>query len=122
MACSEYDFYKNTYKGILIENGDEYAYFAERAGEQLAPFANKLPDTEEAKNAYGRCKCRIADILYGDFKQSKNGVSKLSSESVAGYYSVSYATPDSVAIKSMIKNAIVLYLGRFICGAKKFTY
>lgn len=122
MAYADFDFYKNEYKGILIKNDGEYAYFGERAGDELAPFANRVPDTVEGQTALKRCACRIADILYGDFKQSKNGVSKLSSESVAGYYSVSYATPDSVAIKSMIKNAIVLYLGRFICGAKKFTY
>ena len=76
MTYADFEYYQNSYKGILITSADEYSYFAERAGDELAPFANRVPDTEEGQTALKRCACRIADILYGDWKQSKNGVSK----------------------------------------------
>lgn len=116
---ADFDFYQNNYKGILITSADDYAYFAERAGDELAPFVNRIPDTEEAQTALKRCSCRIADILYGDWKQSKNGVSKISSESVSGYYSVSYATPTYGQIRIQINGAITLYIGRYVLGARK---
>lgn len=119
MTYADYMFYVNEYKGILISSADDYAYFAERAGDELAPFANRVPDTEEAQTALKRCACRIADILYGDWKQSKNGVSKISSESVSGYYSVSYATPTYGQVRLQINSAIALYLGRYVLGARR---
>lgn len=120
MTYADYMFYVNDYKGILITSADDYAYFAERAGDELAPFATRVPvEDTEAQNALKRCSCRITDILYGDWKQSKNGVSKMSSESVSGYYSVSYATPTYGQIRLQINSAITLYLGRYFLGAKK---
>lgn len=119
MTYADYMFYVNDYKGILITSADDYAYFAERAGDELAPFANRIPDTEEGQTALKRCACRIADILYGDWKQSKNGVSKINSESVSGYYSVSYATPTYGQIRLQVNNAIALYIGRYVLGARQ---
>lgn len=119
MTYADYMFYVNDYKGILITSADDYAYFAERAGDELAPFANRVPTTDDGQTALKRCSCRITDILYGDWKQSKNGVSKMSSESVSGYYSVSYATPTYGQIRLQINSAITLYLGRYFLGAKK---
>lgn len=119
MTYADFDYYQNAYHGILITSADDYAYFAERAGDELAPFANRVPADEEAQTALKRCACRIADILYGDWKQSKNGVSKISSESVSGYYSVSYATPTYGQIRLQINSAIALYIGRYVLGARK---
>lgn len=119
MAYADFDFYQNDYHGILITNSNDYAYFAERAGDELAPFANRVPDTEDGQTALKRCACRIADILYGDWKQSKNGISKISSESVSGYYSVSYATPTYGQIRLQINSAITLFIGRYVLGARK---
>lgn len=119
MAYADFEYYQNDYKGILITNSNDYAYFAERASDELAPFANRVPTTDDGQTALKRCACRITDILYGDWKQSKNGVSKISSESVSGYYSVSYATPTYGQIRLQINSAIALYLGRYVLGARK---
>lgn len=119
MTYADFEYYQNSYKGILITSADEYSYFAERAGDELAPFANRVPDTEEGQTALKRCACRIADILYGDWKQSKNGVSKINSESVSGYYSVSYATPTYGQIRLQINSAIALFIGRYVLGVRK---
>lgn len=119
MTYADYMFYVNDYKGILITSADDYAYFAERAGDELAPFANRVPTTDDGQTALKRCVCRIADILYGDWKQSKNGVSKINSESVSGYYSVSYATPTYGQIRLQINSAIALYIGRYVLGARQ---
>lgn len=117
MTYADFDFYQNSYKGILITSADDYAYFAERAGDELAPFANRIPDTEEAQNALKRCSCRITDIFYGDYKSSKNG-QKISSESVSGYYSVSYTVNDNAQIRRMVNSAITLYIGRYVLGGR----
>ena len=119
MTYADFEYYQNSYKGILITSADDYAYFAERAGDELAPFANRVPTTDDGQTALKRCACRIADILYGDWKQSKNGVSKISSESVSGYYSVSYATPTCGQIRLQVNNAIALYIGRYVLGARQ---
>ena len=119
MTYADFDYYQNAYHGILITSADDYAYFAERAGDELAHFANRVPENEDAQTALKRCACRITDILYGDWKQSKNGVSKISSESVSGYYSVSYATPTYGQIRLQINSAIALYIGRYVLGAKR---
>ena len=119
MTYADFDYYQNAYHGILITSANDYASFAERAGDELAPFANRVPATDDGQTALKRCACRIADILYGDWKQSKNGVSKISSESVSGYYSVSYATPTYGQIRLQINSAIALYLGRYVLGARQ---
>ena len=119
MTYADFDYYQNAYHGILITSADDYAYFAERAGDELAPFANCVPNDDEAQTALKRCACRIADILYGDWKQSKNGVSKISSESVSGYYSVSYATPEYGQIRIQINGAITFYIGKYVLDARR---
>ena len=119
MTYADFDYYQNAYHGILITSANDYASFAERAGDELAPFANRVPTTDDGQTALKRCACRIADILYGDWKQSKNGVSKISSESVSGYYSVSYATPTYGQIRLQINSAIALYIGRYVLGARQ---
>ena len=121
MANTDYQFYKNTYLGIVIDDSTQYPYFAERAGEQLALYAKDIPNTEEAQNALKRCECRIADILFEDFSSSKYG-QKISGESVSGYYSVSYAINDIETVNRLIRNAINLYLGRYIFKVAKVIY
>lgn len=117
MTYADFDYYQDSYKGILITSADDYAYFAERAGDELAPFANRVPDTEEAQTALKRCSCRVADILYEDYKSSKNG-QKVASESVSGYYSVSYTTNNYAQVRRMVNSAIVLYIGAYVIGSK----
>lgn len=43
MTYADFEYYQNSYKGILITSADYYAYFAERAGDELAPFATRVP-------------------------------------------------------------------------------
>lgn len=113
MAYANWNFYKDEYLGIVIESQDEYAYFAERASDELAQYAKCIPDTNEAQTALKRCACRIADILFCDFKASKYG-QKITSESVSGYYSVGFSANDTSEIKRLVNNTIKLYLGRYI--------
>lgn len=124
---ADFDFYKNTYKGIRFTTKDEYEYFAERAGDELAPF-EKHPklQTSEAQNALRKCACAVADILYGYDKLSKYGVDggKINSESVSGYYSVSYggdSGSNGVSAKAKeINRAIAKYLGKYILTPQKY--
>lgn len=113
---ADYQFYTDTYKGILISS-DEYSYFGERASDELALYTNRVPNTTEAQNDLGKCACSIADYLYGYFKTSKNGVAPISSESVNGYYSASYAIPQKSEIQKSINRAITKYIGKYILGA-----
>ena len=116
MAYADFDFYRNEYKGILIKDNGEYAYFGERAGDELASFAKRIPTDETAQTDLKKCACAVADILFGDFKQSKNGIAKINSESVSGYYSVSYSAPDSTGVSRLINATIMKYLGGYIIG------
>lgn len=119
MMYADFDFYQNNYKGIIITDSGKYGYFAERAGDELAPFVKYVPtDNSEAQIALKKCSCAIADILYGDFMQSKNGFSKINSESVSGYYSVSYSAVDDIAIKNKINANIIKYIGGYVTGAR----
>lgn len=121
MAYADWDFYKNIYKGIIITSDGDYAYFAERAGDTLARFACKIPDTDEGQLALKKCACAIADILFGDYKSSKNGTQKQNSESVSGYYSVSYATPTASELNVLIYDKIRTYLGKWVCRATRLV-
>lgn len=121
MAYADWDFYKNTYKGIIITSDGDYAYFAERAGDTLALYECKIPKTNEGQLALKKCACAIADILYGDYKSSKNGTQKQSSESVSGYYSVSYSTPTASELNALIYAKIRLYLGKWLCVSTRFV-
>ena len=116
---ADYDFYKNTYKGIVFADANSYEYFGERAGEELALYSSKNIFNEDvvAKEQLKRCACRIADILKSTNgnKESKD----IASESVAGYYSVSYSNPTDSQVKGQINTAIKLYIGKYILGSKK---
>ena len=120
---ADYDFYKNTYKGIVFADANSYEYFGERAGEELALYSSKsiFSEDENASNQLKRCACRIADILYSSTGGNKNG-KQVTSESVAGYYSVSYAQVTDSQIKAQINTAIKLYIGKYILGSKKVLW
>ena len=112
---ANFDFYQNEYKGILITDSGEYDYFAERASDILAQYAARIgTDTEEKQVTFKKAQCRIADILFGDFKTSKFGASKIASESVNGYYNVAYGTQAHSEVVGQIAEAIRTYLGRWL--------
>lgn len=111
---ASFDYYKDTYKGFLISS-EEYPYFAERATEILERYSAMIgTDTAEKMAAFQKAQCRIADILYGDFKTSKFGASKINSESVNGYYTVAYGTSGQAEMTGKINDAIGIYLGRWL--------
>lgn len=114
---ADYDFYKDTYKGIVIADANSYEYFGERAGDELAPFSY-LEDTDDLR----KCACAIADILYSTSSGGKAIGKNVTSESISGYYSVSYGSVTQAEIKSQINSAIRKYLGRYICGAKRVMW
>lgn len=122
MAIADFIFYKDTFKGIAIKSEEEYAYPAERAGDELARFVDFIPKDEAAQNLLKRCACAIADIKFNVEKSSKNG-NPITSESVNGYYSVSYgaATGEAAynAEAARIRAVIAMYLGRYIQGSLK---
>lgn len=113
MANTTFEFYKNVYLGIAIEDSNLYSTFSERASEELAPFSTKIPNTTDAQLLLKKCECRIADILYYDYKSIKNG-QKMASESVNGYYSINYNINDFSQVEKQINNAIKLYLGKYV--------
>lgn len=117
---ADYDFYKNTYKGIVIADANSYEYFGERAGDELALFSY-LADTD-GKADLQKCACAIADILYSTSSGGKAIGKNVTSESISGYYSVSYGSFTQAEIKSQINSAIRKYLGKYICGAKRVMW
>jgi hypothetical protein len=119
---ADYDFYKKTYKGIVFADANSYEYFGERAGEELAPFSSKsiFSEDENASNQLKRCACRIAEILHYATNGGKDKA--ISSESVAGYYSVSYSQATDNQIKGQINTAIKLYIGKYILGSKRVLW
>lgn len=121
---ADYDFYKKTYKGIVFADANSYEYFGERAGEELALFSSRSIFNEDitAKEQLKRCACRIADILYASTNGGKSIGKNVSSESVAGYYSVSYSQATESQIKGQINTAIKLYIGIYILGSKKVLW
>lgn len=121
---ADYTFYQNEYKGIVFADANSYEYFGERAGEELALYSCLSIFSEDitAKNLLKRCACRIADILYSSTNAGKTIDKNIASESVAGYYSVSYATVTNEQTKSQIRTAINLYIGRYIIGSKRVLW
>ena len=119
---ADYDFYKNTYKGIVFADANSYEYFGERASEELALFSSKsiFQENGEASLQLKRCACRIADILYSSTNGGKG--KSVASESVAGYYSVSYSQVTNEQIKAQINTAIKIYIGKYILGSKKVLW
>lgn len=120
---ADYDFYKNTYKGIVFADANSYEYFGERAGEELALYSSReVFKDNEASLQLKRCACRIADILYSSTNGGKSIGKSITSESVAGYYSVSYAQATDSQIKAQINTAIKLYIGKYILGSKRVLW
>ena len=121
---ADYDFYKNTYKGIVFADADSYEYFGERASEELALYSSRSVFNEDvtAKEQLKRCACRIADILYSSTNGGKSIGKSVTSESVAGYYSVSYAQTNDSQVNGQINTAIKLYIGKYILGSKKVLW
>ena len=118
---ADYEFYKNTYKGIVIADANLYDYFAERASDELALFADRVCADEQAQTQLKKCACRVADILFAG--TNGKGVNKnITSESVAGYYSVSYSQVDKQQIDRQINAAISLYLGSYLLGSKRVMW
>ena len=117
---ADYDFYKTTYKGIVFADANSYGYFGERASEELALYSSRSVFNEDvtAKEQLKRCACRIADILYSTTNGGKTVGKPITSESVAGYYSVSYAQTTDAQVRQQINTAVKLYIGKYILGAK----
>lgn len=111
-TLADWNYYHDEYKGIVIASQTEFSYFIERAGDELALFKSKLVVSADSLIAFKRCSCRIADILFYDFKSSKYG-QKVTSESVSGYYTASFSVVDEAGVRKKIDNAIMLYLSRF---------
>lgn len=111
---ADWNFYKDTYKGFLISE-TEFGYFGERASDVLASYAAAIgTDTDEKLTAFKKTECRIADILFGDFKTSKFGAAKINSESVNGYYTVAYGASTQSDVTAKVDDAIRVYLGRWL--------
>lgn len=119
---ADYDFYKNEYKGIVITDANSYGYFGERASDDLSLYSNLQVFNEDAsaKEQLKRCACRIADILHTVNNGGKG--KQVTSESVAGYYSVSYSQTTNSQIQGQINTAIKLYIGKYILGPKKVIW
>lgn len=119
---ADYDFYKNTYKGIVFADATSYEYFGERASDELALFSNrKVFQETTAETQLKKCACKIAEILYSS-NNGKVGSKDIASESIAGYYSVSYATTTDEQVKAQINTAIKLYIGKYILGSKRVMW
>ena len=121
---ADYDFYKNEYKGIVITDANSYGYFGERASDELALYSSRSIFNEDvnAKEQLKKCACRIADILYSSTNGGKSIGKSVTSESVAGYYSVSYAQATESQITGQINTAIKLYIGKYLLGSKKVLW
>lgn len=120
---ADYNFYKEIFVGDVIPTEDEFKVVSSRASDKLAQFENVVTDQESLK----KCCCAVAEAIYGYNKLHKYGSSqgKINSESVSGYYSVSYGGGSSsglVALNSDINSIIKDYLGKYICGAKRVRY
>lgn len=120
---ADYNFYRDTYKGIVFADANSYGYFGERASDELALYSNMKVFTEDATaNAQlKKCACRIADILYSNTNNGKEGKA-VASESIAGYYSVSYSVATQEQIKHQINTAITLYIGKYFLGSKRVLW
>lgn len=119
---ADYDFYKNTYKGIVFADTNSYEYFGERASDELAPYSDRQVFADlTAQTQLKKCACRIADILYSNTNNGKESKA-VTSESIAGYYSVSYSVATQEQIKHQINTAITLYIGKYFLGSKKLMW
>ena len=111
-----YEYYTTTFYGTTIPQA-EYNYFAERASDRIARYQPILPSSDGAQEALKKCACAISEVLYNNAKGSKFG-KQIASESVNGYYSVSYSTESETALKSKINAIIRDYLGAYLTNMK----
>ena len=122
MAYADFNFYQSEFKGQTIPSEEAYATPAERASDELARFLGRIPADDTAQTLLKRCACRIADIAFETYKGSKCGA-PITSESVNGYYSVSYGVATGAeaekAYRAKVNSAIALYLGRYLQHAAK---
>ena len=117
---ADYNFYKNEYKGIVFADDKTYEYFGERASDELALYSNRriFSTDSTAQTQLKKCACRIADILFASTNNGKMDGKIITSESVAGYYSVSYSVATDSQINLQINSAISSYIGRYILGVR----
>lgn len=120
---ADYNYYKNVFFGDVIPTEDEFKVVSSRASDKLAQFENVVKNQDALK----KCCCAIAEAIYGYNKLYKYGSSqgKINSESVSGYYSVSYGNTSKSglsALNSDINAIIQEYLGAYIIGARKVRY
>lgn len=119
----DYNYYKNVFFGDVIPTEDEFKVVSSRASDKLARFENVVAD----ENALKKCCCAIAEAIYGYNKLHKYSSSqgKINSESVSGYYSVSYGSTSQSGLNALNAdiNAIIKeYLGMYVIGARKVRY
>lgn len=116
---ADFNFYKNTYKGIAFADETSYEYYGERASDKLALYSSRFTDGE-ALTRLQKCACKIAEILLSA-KGDKTG-KKIASESIGGYYSVSYTNKTESEVNAEINSAIREYIGSYILGARKVMW
>lgn len=108
---ADFEYYKNTYKGIAITKEADYAFYGERASERLEVYESMLQAVLVSHETLKRCACNVADTLYSYGKQGN-----VASENVQGKYSVSYTATDEQQVNNKINNAVKLYLGKYLTG------
>lgn len=102
---ADFDFYQTVYGGRKIKTATDYAFFGERASDELALYRKIGQDCLSLK----KCACAVADILFEEDASQKNG-KQILSENLAGYYSASYGTVSGDEFKKRIQKAISTYL------------
>lgn len=109
---ADYQYYTDVFLGKAIQSEDDFNYLSGLACDEMNsyPTVQKLDVNVEAiSTALKRCQCRVADIIQDGYRKAG-----ISSESVNGYYNVSYAVLTDDQVKVQIANAIKLYLGKYI--------
>ena len=89
----DYEFYVNTYLGCSIPEG-EFAFFAQRAEEQLAQYRRAYIIETPSENAEKMAVCAMADVICA-IAAAQNGSSAVTSASI-GSVSVSYGNIASI--------------------------
>lgn len=107
---SDYQFYKNEYKGIAIDDEASYQYYAELASVYIehATLGRATSENKKVKT----CECRIADILKANNEGMADDGREVKSESVGGW-SKTYAENKrtDAQLERKITATIRLYLG-----------
>ena len=91
MIDIEYDFYKDKYFGVIIEDGDHLRQPVIKANTYLNQIMHLEPSEEEVE-LVKMCLCEVAEMIYQDTKnRMEHGGREIQSENTDGY-SVNYAT------------------------------